>query len=100
MVALTSSSDIICQLQEIIQLFQREQDEEWRELLTACARVQGVLENINNTLGRAATVELVTAKAVSAHWLKQSESILSPISIALAHRQHAVLLAFCDCLIA
>jgi hypothetical protein len=58
-VVLTSMPDIINQLQEIIQLFHREQDEERRELVAECARVQVVLENINNTRRRIATVESV-----------------------------------------
>lgn len=58
-VVLTSMPDIINQLQEIIQLFHMEQDEEWRELVAECARVQVVLENINNTRRRIATIESV-----------------------------------------
>lgn len=61
-VVLTSMPDIINQLQEIIQLFHGndgEQDEEWRELIAECARVQVVLENINSTRRRIATVESV-----------------------------------------
>jgi hypothetical protein len=58
-VVLTSVLDIINQLQEIVQRFHREQDEEWVELVAECTRLKVLLENINNTRGRRPPVESV-----------------------------------------